>query len=159
MVIAMQTLDMARPPVACCSVGLAQRSLDECVKHVQKTYTGKNFPGQALQFKLADMQIQIDAAREYAYQAMERRDSGLPYSVESSIAKTFCSDVAMRVTSQAVSLMGSYGYTTLGKQMRDTKIMQIYEGTNQIQRLVVSRAVLAPAPAPAPAPAAQKVGK
>ena len=154
MLIAMKTLDMARPPVACCSVGIAQRALDECVKHVQRTYTGKTLPGQALQFKLADMQIQIDAAREYAYQTMELRDSGLPYSKESAIAKTFCGDMTMAVTSMAVSLMGSYGYERLGKYMRDSKIMQIYEGTNQIQRLVISRAVLTPAQA-----VAQKAGK
>lgn len=156
MKIAMKTLDMARPAIAALSVGLAQRALDECVKHVQKTYTGKNYPGQTLQFKLADMQILVDAARNSLLNAMQLRDAGKPYSKESAICKTFCSDVAMQVTSQAVSLMGSYGYTSeLGKFMRDSKIMQIYEGTNQIQRLVISRAVLAPAPAPA----AQKAGK
>ena len=157
MVIAMKTLDMARPPVGCCSVGIAQRVLDECVKYVQNTYTGKNYPGQALQFKLADMQIQIDAAREYAYHAMDLRDAGIPYSKESAICKTFCADTCMRVSAMAVNLLGSYAYTSeIHKFMRDSKIMQIYEGTNQIQRLVISRAVLTPAPA---AGAAQKAGK
>ena len=85
------------------------------------------------------------------------RDSGAPFSKESAITKTFCSDVAMSVTSQAVSLMGSHGYTSeFGKYMRDSKIMQIYEGTNQIQRLVISRAVLSPAPAVAQAVKAGK---
>jgi alkylation response protein AidB-like acyl-CoA dehydrogenase len=155
MKIAMKTLDMARPAIGALSVGLAQRALDECVKHVQKTFVGKSYPGQTLQFKLADMQIQIDAARNCLHEAMRLRDAGLPYSKESAISKTFCSDVAMQVTTAAVSLMGSYGYTHLGKFMRDSKIMQIYEGTNQIQRLVISRAVLTPAPAAA---VAQKAG-
>ena len=103
------------------------------------------------------MQIQVDAARLSLHNAMRLRDAGVPYSKESAISKTFCSDVAMQVTSQAVTLMGSAGYASeLGKFMRDSKIMQIYEGTNQIQRLVISRAVLTPAPAMA---AAQKAGK
>jgi alkylation response protein AidB-like acyl-CoA dehydrogenase len=156
MKIAMKTLDMARPAIGALSVGLAQRALDECVKHVQKTYTGKNYPGQSLSFKLADMQILIDGARHSLHNTMRLRDAGLPFSKESAICKTLCGDVAMQVTSMAVSLMGSYGYTHLGKYMRDSKIMQIYEGTNQIQRLVISRAVLAPAPAVA---VAQKAGK
>jgi alkylation response protein AidB-like acyl-CoA dehydrogenase len=156
MKVAMKTLDMARPAIAALSVGLAQRALDECAKHVMATYTGKNYAGQTLQFKLADMQILVEAARETLHNTMRLRDSGQPFSKESAIAKTFCADVAMQVTTTAVSLMGSYGYTHLGKYMRDSKIMQIYEGTNQIQRLVISRAVLTPAPAPA---AAQKAGK
>ncbi len=155
MKVAMKTLDMARPAIAALSVGLAQRALDECAKHVLATFTGKNYAGQTLQFKLADMQILVEAARETLHNTMRLRDSGQPFSKESAIAKTFCADVAMQVTTTAVSLMGSYGYTHLGKYMRDSKIMQIYEGTNQIQRLVISRAVLTPAPAPA---AAQKAG-
>lgn len=157
MKIAMKTLDMARPAIAALSVGLAQRALDECVKHVQQTFTGKSYPGQTLQFKLADMQILVDAARLSLHNAMQLRDAGLPFSKESAVSKTFCSDVAMQVTTMAVSLMGSYGYTSeIAKLMRDAKIMQIYEGTNQIQRLVISRAVLAPPPAAA---VAQKAGK
>jgi alkylation response protein AidB-like acyl-CoA dehydrogenase len=156
MKIAMKTLDMARPAIAALSVGLAQRALDECVKHVHTRFAGKAHPGQTLQFKLADMQIQVEVARNSLHNAMRLRDAGVAYTKESAITKTFCSDVAMQVTSQAVSLMGSYGYIALGKYMRDSKIMQIYEGTNQIQRLVISRAVLAPAPALS---AAQKAGK
>ncbi len=148
MKIAMKTLDLARPAIAALSVGLAQRALDECVKHLQKRFPDKPQPGQTLQFKLADMAIQVEAARQSLHHTMELRDSGAPFSKESAISKTFCSDVAMSVTAQAVSLMGSHGYTSeLGKYMRDSKIMQIYEGTNQIQRLVISRAVLTPAPA------------
>jgi alkylation response protein AidB-like acyl-CoA dehydrogenase len=157
MKIAMKTLDLARPAIAALSLGLAQRALDECVKHLQKRFPDKLQPGQTLQFKLADMQIQIEAARQGLHHTMMLRDSGAPFSKESAITKTFCSDVAMSVTSQAVSLMGSHGYTSeFGKYMRDSKIMQIYEGTNQIQRLVISRAVLSPAPAVAQAVKAGK---
>ena len=150
MKIAMMTLDMGRPMIAALAVGVAQRALDECVKYLQERFPGKLQPGQTLQFKLADMQIQVEAARQTLHYTMNLRDSGLPYSKESAITKTLCGDVAMSVTTQAVSLMGSYGYTSgIAKLMRDAKIMQVYEGTNQIQRLVVSRAVLSPAPAAA----------
>jgi acyl-CoA dehydrogenase len=150
MKIAMMTLDTARPAIAALAVGLAQRSLDECVAYMHQRFPGKPYPGQNLQFKLADMQIQVQAARQVLHDVMALRDAKLPFSKESAIAKTFCTDVAMQVSSQAVRLTGSYGYTSeLGKFMRDAKIMQIYEGTNQIQRLVIARAVLAVAPAAA----------
>jgi acyl-CoA dehydrogenase len=148
---------MGRPMIAALAVGVAQRALDECVKYLQERFPGKLQPGQTLQFKLADMQIQVEAARQMLHYTMNLRDSGLGYSKESAITKTVCGDVAMSVTTQAVSLMGSYGYTTeIAKFMRDAKIMQVYEGTNQIQRLVISRAVLTPA---RPSTAAQKAGK
>ena len=148
MKIAMMTLDMGRTLIAALALGVAQRALDECVKYLQERFPGKLQPGQTLQFKLADMQIQVEAARQMLHYAMNLRDSGLPYSKESAITKTLCGDVAMSVTTQAVSLMGSYGYTSeIAKFMRDAKIMQVYEGTNQIQRLVIARAVLSPAPA------------
>jgi acyl-CoA dehydrogenase len=148
MKIAMKTLEMSRPGIAAVAVGLAQRALDECVKHVQKRFPDRKFPpGQSLEFRLADMQLQVEAARESLHYTMNLRDASQPYSEESAIAKTFCADVAMAVTTQAVSLLGSYAYTSvISKLMRDAKIMQIYEGTNQIQRLVISRAVLSPAP-------------
>jgi acyl-CoA dehydrogenase len=150
MKIAMKTLDTARPAIGALAVGLAQRSLDECVAFMHQRFPGKPYPGQNLQFKLADMQIQVQAARQVLHDVMALRDAKLPFSKESAIAKTFCTDVAMQVSSQAVRLTGSYGYTSeLGKFMRDAKIMQIYEGTNQIQRLVIARAVLAVAPAAA----------
>jgi alkylation response protein AidB-like acyl-CoA dehydrogenase len=157
MKIAMKTLDMARPAIAALSVGIAQRALDECVKHLQQLYPEKAQPGQTLQFKLADMRIEIEAARQLLHYTMNLRDAGQPFSAESALAKTCCGDTAMKIATQAVQLMGSYGYTSeIAKLMRDAKIMQIYEGTNQIQRLVISRAVLAPA---RPAVAAQKGGR
>jgi len=147
MKIAMKTLDTARPAIGALAVGLAQRSLDETVAFMHQRFPGKPYPGQNLQFKLADMQIQVQAARQVLHDVMSLRDAKVPFSKESAIAKTFCTDVAMQVSSQAVRLTGSYGYTSeLGKFMRDAKVMQIYEGTNQIQRLVIARAVLASAP-------------
>jgi alkylation response protein AidB-like acyl-CoA dehydrogenase len=157
MKIAMKTLDTARPAIGALAVGLAQRSLDECVAYLHARFPAKPYPGQNLQFQLADMQIQVHAARQVVQDVMMLRDAKQPFSKESAIAKTFATDTAMRVTSQALRLAGSHGYTSeLAKFMRDAKIMQIYEGTNQIQRLVIARAVLAPAPA---MPQALKAGE
>jgi acyl-CoA dehydrogenase len=152
MKIAMQTLDLARPAIAALAVGLAQRSLDECVKQVHSRFPGKPFPGEALQFRLADMRIQIEAARQVLHHMMVLREAGLPFSTESAMSKTYGTDVAMGVSSTAVRQMGMAGYSSeLGKLMRDAKVMQIYEGTNQVQRLVVARTVLARPKAAAPA--------
>jgi acyl-CoA dehydrogenase len=143
MKIAMKTLDLARPPAGALAVGVAQRALDECLKFYRMKYgTGKMQPGQAAQFRLADMEIQIQAARQLVLYAFALRDSGMPFSKEAAVAKTFCSDAAMRVSTDALNLLGSYGYSgdcVVEKLVRDAKILQIYEGTNQIQRLVIAR--------------------
>jgi alkylation response protein AidB-like acyl-CoA dehydrogenase len=119
---------------------------------MHKRFPGKPFPGQALQFKLADMRIQIEAARQVLHHMMALREAGQPFSEASAMSKTYGTDVAMNVASSAMRLMGSAGYgSEVGKLMRDAKVMQIYEGTNQIQRLVVARAVLARPKAGAPA--------
>jgi alkylation response protein AidB-like acyl-CoA dehydrogenase len=158
MKIAMQTLDLARPAIAALAVGLARRALDECVKHLHECFPAKPFPGQALQFQLADMHIQITAARQVLHHVMALREAGLPFSEDSAIAKTHATDVAMHVTATVVRLMGAAGYTgEPAKFMRDAKVMQIYEGTNQIQRLVIARAILA-RPKPA-SPAAKAIAK
>ena len=147
MKIAMKTLDLARPPAGALAVGVAQRALDECVEFFRNRYgSGKAQPGQAAQFRLADMEIQIQAARQLSLYAFACRDSGLPFTKESAIAKTFCTDTGMRVTTDALNLLGSYGYSddcVAGKLVRDAKILQIYEGTNQVQRLVIARQLLA----------------
>jgi len=157
MKIAMKTLDTARPAIGALAVGVAQRALDECVAYLHGRFPGKPYPGQSLQFQLADMRIQVHAARQVVQDIMLLRDARQPFSIESAMTKTFCTDTAMQISAQAVRLTGSYGYTSeLGKFMRDSKIMQIYEGTNQIQRLVIARAVLAPAPA---VPQALKAGE
>jgi alkylation response protein AidB-like acyl-CoA dehydrogenase len=155
MKIAMKTLDIARPAIAALAVGLARRCLDACAAHLHRVFPHKPFPGETLQFKLADMQTQVEAARQVVHHTMALREAGEPFSVESAISKTFGTDIAVNVAAAAVRLMGSHGYTSeLGKLMRDAKVMQIYEGTNQIQRLVIARAVLAAAAAPALALAA-----
>jgi alkylation response protein AidB-like acyl-CoA dehydrogenase len=142
--IAMETLDVARPSIGVLAVGLAQRCLDECVTLLHKRYPAKPFPGETLQFELADMQIQIEGARQAQHHTMALREAKLPFSKESAIAKTLGTAVAMTVASQAMRLMGSHAYSSdFGKFMRDAKVMQIYEGTNQIQRLVIARSVLA----------------
>jgi alkylation response protein AidB-like acyl-CoA dehydrogenase len=144
MKIAMRTLDLARPAIGALAVGLARRALDECVALTHERFPDKPFPGQALQFKLADMKIQIEAARQVLHHMMALREANMPFSEESAMAKTYCTDVATKITATAVRLMGAAGYTSeLAKLMRDAKVMQIYEGTNQIQRLVIARAVLA----------------
>ncbi len=144
MKIAMRTLDLARPAIGALAVGLARRALDECVAHVHNRFPDKPFPGQALQFKLADMRIQIEAARQVLHHMMALREAGQPFSEESAMSKAYATDVAINVASAAMRMMGSAGYSSvMGKLMRDAKVMQIYEGTNQIQRLVVGRAVLA----------------
>jgi alkylation response protein AidB-like acyl-CoA dehydrogenase len=140
MKIAMKTLDMARPPVAVGAVGIARRAVDVCMNYLMGRFSMQALPRQTLLFKLADMQIQLESARQMAHHAMRLRDAECDYAMESAISKTLGGDMCMAVTSQAVSLMGSYGYTSeLEKLMRDAKIMQIYEGTNQIQRLVIVR--------------------
>jgi acyl-CoA dehydrogenase len=154
--IAMETLDVARPSIGALAVGVAQRCLDECVKHLHQRYPAKSYPGETLQFELADMQIQIEGARQSQHHTMALREAKQPFSMESAIAKTLCTTVAMNVTTQAMRLMGSHAYTSeFGKFMRDAKVMQIYEGTNQIQRLVIARSVLTPPRVVAPA---MKVG-
>ena len=150
--IAMETLDLARPSIGALAIGLAQRCLDECVNHLRERYPAKSFPGETLQFELADMQIQIEGARQAQHHTMALREAKLPFSKESAIAKTLGTAVAMNVTSQAMRLVGSHAYTSeFSKFMRDAKVMQIYEGTNQIQRLVIARSVLAPHKVAAPA--------
>jgi len=152
MKIAMQTLDLARPAIAALAIGLAERALGLCVAHINDRFPARPFPGQALQFKLADMRIQIEAARQLLHHMMALREAGKPFSQESAMSKTYATDVAINVAATAMRLMGSAGYVSeVGKLMRDVKVMQIYEGTNQIQRLVVARAVLARPKAAAPA--------
>lgn len=148
MKIAMKTLDMARPMVASMSVGLARRALDEAVNYA-KDYldiNGKPLSAhQAVGFKLADMAIQVEAAKQLTRNALRLKEAGLPYTKEAAMAKTFAADTAMRVSSEAVALMGNQGYskgTVVEKLMRDAKVTQIYEGTNQVQRIVISGLLL-----------------
>jgi len=146
--IAMKTFDHSRPMVASQAIGIAQGALDVAAKYVKERHQfGKPVASfQAVQFMLADMATQIEAARALIYQTAKMIDEGCKnFSKESAMCKYFASDVAMQVTTDAVQLLGGYGYMKeypVEKMMRDAKIMQIYEGTNQIQRGIVASQLL-----------------
>ncbi|MCV7283158.1 acyl-CoA dehydrogenase [Mycolicibacterium flavescens] len=145
---ALATLDHTRPTIGAQAVGIAQGALEASVAYVkERKQFGKAIADfQAVQFMLADMAMKIEAARLMVYTAAARAERGEPnLGFISSASKCFASDVAMEVTTDAVQLFGGYGYTTdfpVERMMRDAKITQIYEGTNQIQRVVMSRALL-----------------
>ncbi|HID94503.1 MAG TPA: acyl-CoA dehydrogenase [Candidatus Latescibacteria bacterium] len=142
--IAMRTFDYTRPGVAAQAVGIAQGALDEAIAYArQRVQFGKPISSfQGIQFMLADMATQIEAARALVYSAARMIDSGAKdVSRASAMAKLFASDVAMKVTIDAVQVFGGYGYMReypVEKMMRDAKITQIYEGTNQIQRQIIA---------------------
>jgi alkylation response protein AidB-like acyl-CoA dehydrogenase len=145
--IALATLDRTRPGIAAQALGIAQGALDFAVEYAkQRVQFGKPiWDNQAIQFMLADMDIQVEAARQLVYHVGELMDVGAPrFSRESAIAKTFASDAAISVTNDAIQVLGGYGYMRefpVERMMRDAKITQIYEGTNQIQRMVIARAL------------------
>jgi alkylation response protein AidB-like acyl-CoA dehydrogenase len=144
---AMATLDRARPGVAAQALGLAQGALDWALRYTaERQQFGQSVMSfQSTQFRLADMAIEIEAARQLVYTAARVIDAGLPgASKYAAMSKVFASDLAMRVTTDAVQMFGGYGYCRdypIEKYMRDAKITQIYEGANQIQRLVIGRAL------------------
>ncbi|MEV4069083.1 acyl-CoA dehydrogenase family protein [Nonomuraea fuscirosea] len=142
--IAFSALDSGRLGIAACATGLAQAALDEAVAYAKErqTFGKKIIDHQGLGFLLADMAAGVDTARATYLDAAHRRDAGLPYSRQASVAKLVATDTAMKVTTDAVQVLGGYGYTRefrVERYMREAKIMQIFEGTNQIQRLVISR--------------------
>jgi butyryl-CoA dehydrogenase len=143
-VVAMKTLDKSRPGVAAQALGIAAGALNEAVAYSrQRRQFGKPICSfQGLQFMLADMGTQVEAARALVYAAARHIDSGAKdISRASAMAKLFASDTAMSVTTDAVQILGGYGYMKeypAEKMMRDAKITQIYEGTNQIQREVIA---------------------
>lgn len=143
--IAMQTLDMSRSAVGALALGIAQGAFDVARDYAkQRVQFGKPIiQHQAVGFMLADMATLIEASRGLVYRAASAFDRSLPeLSVVSSMAKYFSSDSAMKVTEDAIQILGGYGYTNeypLGRMLRDAKVTQIFEGTNQIQRLVVAR--------------------
>ncbi len=145
--IAMKTLDRTRPPIGALATGIARRALEESILYA-KDRKAFGFPiagFQAVQFMLADMAKDVEAARLLTWQSAWMVDQGLRASKHSSFAKCFATDAAMRVTTDAVQVFGGNGYTRdypVEKLMRDAKLMQIYEGTNQIQRLVIARELL-----------------
>ncbi len=144
----METLNMSRPAVGAQAVGIAQGALDYAVTYVkERIQFGKPIASfQGIQFMIADMATQIEAARSLVYQAAAMIDAGHRDTDKlSAMAKFFASDTAMRVTTDAVQLLGGYGYMKdypLERMMRDAKVTQIYEGANQVQRLVVAQQLL-----------------
>jgi len=146
--IAMKTLDFTRPMTAAIAVGIAERSFDEAMKYAQerKQFSQAIFNFQAIQHILADAATEIEAARLLTYQAAWMADNNKKNSLQSSMAKRFAADMAMKVSTDAVQVFGGYGYTKeypVEKLMRDAKLMQIYEGTSQIQRLVIAKELAA----------------
>lgn len=144
--IAMMTLDGGRNGIAAQAVGIAQGALDAAVDYAkERVQFGKPISAQqGIGFKLADMATGVEASRLLTYQAAWLESVGLPYGKESAMSKLFAGDTAMKVTTEAVQVFGGYGYTKdypVERYMRDAKITQIYEGTQEIQKLVISRMV------------------
>ncbi|MDQ1040029.1 alkylation response protein AidB-like acyl-CoA dehydrogenase [Streptomyces sp. V3I8] len=147
--IALSALDSGRLGIAACAVGVAQAALDEAVAYA----TGREQFGrpiadfQGLRFMLADMATRIEAGRSLYLTAARLRDAGRPFARQAAMAKLFCTDTAMQVTVDAVQVLGGYGYTAdfaVERYMREAKVLQIVEGTNQIQRMVIARHLVGP---------------
>lgn len=145
--IAMSTLDGGRIGIAAQAVGIAQRALDESLQYVaERKQFGRSLNKfQVIQFTLAEMATKIDAARLLTYRAAEMKDQGQPYSIEAAMAKYYASEVAMDVTVKAVQLHGGYGYTKeypVERLLRDAKITEIYEGTTEVQKMVIASGIM-----------------
>ena len=139
----MQTLDQARAWVACVATGIAQRGINEAIAYgKERIQFGKPIiRNQALQFKIADMDIKTETARQMVANALTRMDTGLPYGREAAIAKCYAGDIAMDVASEAIQMFGGYGYSRdypVEKLLRDAKIFQIFEGTNEVMHIVIA---------------------
>lgn len=144
--VAMKTLDGGRIGIASQALGIAQGALDAAIAYTKdrEQFNKPVSTFQGVSFQLADMATQVEAARLLIYNAAYRASAGLSYSQESAMAKLFASETAMRVTTQAVQLHGGYGYTRefpVERMMRDAKITEIYEGTSEVQRVVIGAAL------------------
>jgi acyl-CoA dehydrogenase len=142
--IAMKAFDRTRPPVASGAVGVARRAMEHAVQYAKERHAfGKPLAGhQAVAFMIADMAKDVAAARLLVWQAAAKIDRGERNTLEAAYAKCFAADTAMRVTTDAVQVLGGYGYNSeypVEKLMRDAKVFQIYEGTSQIQRIIIAR--------------------
>ena len=145
--IAMQTLDQARTWMGCVATGIAQRGINESIKYgKERIQFGKPIiKNQGMQFKLADMQIKTETARQMVAHALTKMDMGLPFAMESAVAKCYAGDIAMEVASEAIQFFGGYGYSReypVEKLLRDAKIFQIFEGSNEIQRIVIANNII-----------------
>ncbi|KUF14193.1 acyl-CoA dehydrogenase family protein [Streptomyces silvensis] len=147
--IALSALDSGRLGIAACAIGVAQAALDEALTYAtQRRQFGRPIADfQGLRFMLADMATQIEAGRALYLSAARLRDAGRPFSKQAAMAKLLCTDTAMKVTTDAVQVLGGYGYTAdfaVERYMREAKVLQIVEGTNQIQRMVIARHLAGP---------------
>ncbi|MFB6819699.1 acyl-CoA dehydrogenase family protein [Streptomyces sp. NPDC056347] len=147
--IALSALDSGRLGIAACAIGVAQAALSEAIDYAAgRQQFGRPIADfQGLRFMLADMATQIEAGRALYLEAARLRDAGKPFSRQAAMAKLFCTDTAMRVTVDAVQVLGGYGYTLdfpVERLMREAKVLQIVEGTNQIQRMVIARHLAGP---------------
>jgi alkylation response protein AidB-like acyl-CoA dehydrogenase len=147
--IALAALDAGRLGIAACAIGLAQGALDTGVAYArERRQFGRPLADfQGLRFMIADMATRIEAGRALYLAAARTRDAGLDFARQAAMAKLFCTDTAMQVTTDAVQLLGGYGYTAdfpVERYMREAKMLQIVEGTNQIQRMVIARHVAGP---------------
>lgn len=146
-ITAMKTLDLARMWCAIIGVGICQRATDEAAVYAQQrvTFGRPIYKHQSISFKLADMEIRTEAARQMCAYAVTLADMGVPFTKAASIAKTLAGDAAVANTSEAIQILGGYGYSReypVEKLYRDAKIFQIFEGTNEIQRIVIGREVI-----------------
>ena len=145
--VAMRTFDRSRPEIGAIAIGISQRALDESTRYAkERQQFGQAIAQfQAVQFMLADMAIEVEAMRLLTYKAAWMLDEGAHASIVSSYAKAFGADHAMRIATDAVQIFGGYGYMKeypVEKLMRDAKLLQIYEGTSQVQRIVIARNLL-----------------
>jgi alkylation response protein AidB-like acyl-CoA dehydrogenase len=147
--IAMSALDGGRLGISACAVGVAQAALDLAVDHAtsRRQFGQRIADFQGLSFLLADMATQVEAARALYLAAARRRDAGVPFAPQAAMAKLFCTDTAMRVTTDAVQVLGGSGYVEdfpAERYLREAKVLQIVEGTNQVQRVVIGRSLTSP---------------
>ncbi len=147
--IALSSLDSGRLGISACAIGVAQAALDEALAYAaERRQFGKPIADfQGLRFMLADMATQIEAGRALYLAAARLKDAGRPFARQAAMAKLHCTDTAMRVTTDAVQILGGYGYTAdfpAERYLREAKVLQIVEGTNQIQRMVIARHVAGP---------------
>jgi len=144
--LAMAAFDYTRPAVACAAVGLSRAAMEHAIQYSteRKTFGVPIAAHQAISFMIAEMAMNIEAGRLLCWQAASLKDSGKRNTREAAYAKAFCADMAMKVATDAVQIYGGYGYSSeypVEKLMRDAKIFQIYEGTSQIQRLIISKEI------------------
>jgi len=143
----LKTLDAGRIGIAALSLGIAEGAYEAALAYArERKQFGKPIASfQGTSFKLADMAMEIEAGQHLLYSAVRLKMAGKPFKKEAAMAKLFCSELAMRTTTQAVQVFGGYGYTTdypVERMMRDAKVCEIGEGTSEIQRLVIAREIL-----------------